>query len=109
MMEFIQQPATEGSGSVLIDGDMTIYDALAIKQHLITAARSNDSLNLDLSQVGAMDTAGVQLLIMAHKECQRQDKPFRITALSEAVSEIVGFYNLEALLGIDNPAHGTTA
>jgi len=99
MTEFVSQTQPDGSSRLVVDGDITIYDALDIKQHLLAAIMKNDKLELDLSQVSTMDTAGCQLLIMAKRESQRQGKAFHIAAMSESAQEIIDFYNLGAYLG----------
>ncbi len=43
-----------------ISEDLTIYHALEHKERLIAALDAGDGLELDLSQVGEIDTAGLQ-------------------------------------------------
>ena len=45
--------------------DLTIYNALEQKQQLLDALSATSRLELDLSQVAEIDTAGLQLLILA--------------------------------------------
>lgn len=99
MTEFASQTQPDGTCRLVVDGDMTIYDALDIKQNLLASVMKNDKLALDLSQVSAMDTAGCQLLILAKRESQRQGKALHIAAMSEPAQEIIDFYNLGAFLG----------
>jgi anti-anti-sigma factor len=51
-----------------VEGEMTIYSAAALAQRVIAAATSaSGGLGLDLSQVTDIDTAGLQILLMARK------------------------------------------
>ena len=79
--------------------DLTIYHALEQKPRLIDALDSCDRLELDLSHVVEMDTAGLQLLILAKREAARQGKSLSIVAHSPAVSQTIDFCNLTAFFG----------
>lgn len=79
--------------------DLTIYHALEQKQALLDALAIGGDLELDLSQVGEMDTAGLQLLILLKKEAQSAGKCVRIVAHSQAVSSLIDFCNVAAEFG----------
>ena len=82
-----------------LDTDLTIYNAEANKHRLVDAVRSAEILDLDLSQVGEMDTAGFQLLILAKREAQRLGHTLNIVAHSPAALEVIEFYNMTAFFG----------
>ena len=79
--------------------DLTIYHALDQKHQLLDALASADELELDLMQVGEIDTAGLQLLILLKKEAQRTGKRLSIVAHSQSVRAVIDFCNLAAELG----------
>lgn len=79
--------------------DLTIYHALEQKNVLLDALSTTDDLELDLSQVGEIDTAGLQLLILLKKEAQRAGKRVAIVAHSQPVRSVIDFCNLAADLG----------
>lgn len=79
--------------------EMTIYHAVDLKQRLITALQANDGLELDLAQVSEIDTAGLQLLILAKREAARHGKSMKIVAHSPAVQEIIDFCQLATFFG----------
>ena len=87
------------SQTLCLAKDLTIYHALEQKQELLDALNSADDLELDLSQVGEIDTAGLQLLILLKKEAQRAGKSVRIVGHSQAVSSVIDFCNLAAEFG----------
>ncbi|MFZ4539619.1 STAS domain-containing protein [Propionivibrio sp.] len=82
-----------------ITEDLTIYHALEHKQTLLDALAKTDELELNLSQVGAMDSIGLQLLILLKKEAQRAGKSVRFVAHSQAVSSVIDLCNLAAEFG----------
>lgn len=79
--------------------DLTIYHAIELKQKLLGALENEGDLELNLSQVGEMDTAGLQLLILLKMEAQRTGKSVRIVAHSQAVRSVIEFCNLGARFG----------
>ena len=87
------------SGRLSLEADLTIYNALDAKRQLLDAVHATKTLELDLSQVGEMDTAGFQLLVLAKREAQRLDRKLRIVAHSPAVREVIEFYNMVAFFG----------
>ena len=88
-----------GSGRLAFDADLTIYNAVEAKSQLLDAVRARKTLELDLSRVGEMDTAGFQLLVLAKREAQRLGRTLRIVAHSPAVLEVIEFYNMVAYFG----------
>jgi len=82
-----------------IVGDMTIYHAAEQKQQLLDALNAGDELDLDLSTVTEIDTAGFQLLLLAKREARRLGKRLNIVAHSSAVREVVDFFNMAADFG----------
>jgi anti-anti-sigma factor len=99
MTEFATQTTTDGALHMILDGPMTIYTASDIKAQLLDGLRTASILEIDLSHVGEMDTAGFQLLVMAKRESQRQGHTLRIVAHSPAVREVIDFYNMDAFFG----------
>ena len=79
--------------------DLTIYHAFEQKTMLLDALDSADLLELDLSQVSEIDSAGLQLLILLKKEAQRAGKRFAIVAHSQSIRAVIDFCNLAAVLG----------
>ncbi len=99
MTEFATQTMTDGAAHLMLDGPMTIYNAGEIKQQLISALGTAPVLQLDLSHVSEIDTAGFQLLIMAKREAQRLDCQMRIVGHSPAVQDVIEFFNMVAFFG----------
>lgn len=99
MTEFATQTTTDGAVHLILDGPMTIYTASEIKTRLLDGIASAAILELDLSHVGEMDTAGFQLLVMAKRESQRLGRTLHLIAHSPAVREVIDFYNMDAFFG----------
>lgn len=95
------------SQPLAVTDDLTIYHALDLKPKLLDALANTQELELNLSQVSEMDTAGLQLLILLKKEALRAGKCVRIVAHSQAVSSLIDFCNMAAEFGdpLVIPAH----
>lgn len=87
----------DGTGRrMVIDGEMTIYTAAEFKQRLLEHLAGARSLELDLSKVSEMDSAGFQVLMMARNEAQRTDVELRISHHSEVVFEVLELLGMQA-------------
>lgn len=82
-----------------ITDDLTIYHAAALKESLFDNLKQHPVIELDLSQVSQIDTSGIQLLMLAKRECQKQGKTLGIVAHSPAVHELMDFYNIAGFFG----------
>jgi anti-sigma B factor antagonist len=100
--------ASDQTATLALAEDLTIYNASAQKSILLDSLGSAAGLDLDLSQVGEIDSAGLQLLILAKREANRQGKPLHLIAHSAAVLELIDFLNLGAFFGdpLHIPAYG---
>lgn len=79
--------------------DLTIYNAMEQKQQLVKVLEADRTIELDLSQVGEIDTSGLQLLILAKREAARLNKELTIVAHSPAVRQTLDFCNLATFFG----------
>jgi ABC-type transporter Mla MlaB component len=83
----------------LLEEDLTIYFAAAHKARLLEALTQHDGVEVDLSRVAEIDTAGVQLLMLFKREAQRLGKSAHFVGHSQAVREMIDFLHLAARLG----------
>jgi anti-sigma B factor antagonist len=88
-----------GGGEPLrIEGEMTIYSAAALAQRITAAmAGANGDPRLDLSQVSEIDTAGLQILLMARK-LARLRGGLALIEPSAPVRELLRLCGLEDLI-----------
>lgn len=88
-----------GACRCAIEGDMTIYTALELKDLLLAALAQCESVEIDLAGVGEIDSAGLQLLLMTKTEAKAQGKTLNLSGHSPAVLEILELCNLESFFG----------
>jgi anti-sigma B factor antagonist len=82
-----------------IEGEMTIYRAAELKQALLAPLEGQALLEVDLSKVTELDTAGVQLLLLAKQTAQAGNNELRLRHPSPAVLEVFELLNLAAYFG----------
>jgi anti-anti-sigma factor len=99
MTGFATQATTEGVARLIVDSPLTIYCVAEFKDQLLGGLMAAPVLELDLSQVAEIDSAGLQLLLLAKRESQRHQRTMRIIAHSPAVRSAIDFCNLNAFFG----------
>jgi anti-anti-sigma factor len=82
---------------------MTIYTCGELKSHLLEQLTAHpDTTELDLSRVVELDTAGLQLLLMARRHVSESGRELRVINPSRAVSDVLELCRLGGWL-----AHGS--
>ena len=90
----------EGGTFVLrIEGEMTIYRAFELKQALLAGLEGSAAVEVNLAGVTELDTAGVQLLMLARETAQAGQRELRLAALSPAVAEVLELLGLATYFG----------
>jgi anti-anti-sigma factor len=84
---------------ISLDGEMTIYRAADLKVTVLEALRKTRVLELDLSGVTELDTAGLQVLMLAKQTAAAEQRELRLLQHSPAVVEIFEMLDLVAFFG----------
>ncbi len=92
-------PEKNRSATLRIDGAMNIYRAAELKETLLAALPSSGPLEVDLSGVTELDSAGLQLLMLTKIAAQAQACELRLVAPSPAVLDVFDLLNLAAYFG----------
>lgn len=79
-----------------IEGEMSIYKADELKTTLLSALGKDTTLEIDLSGVTELDTAGLQLLMLAKKTAQAAGGDLRLTRHSSVVADVFELLNVGA-------------
>lgn len=89
-----ESSSSHGPCRIVIEGDMTIFEASALKDKLLQPLAECVEVEVDLAEVGEMDTAGLQLLLLAKHEANNRNATLRFTGHSQAVLEVLDLCNL---------------
>lgn len=84
----------KGKCKVKIEGDMTIYTALEMKEKLLEPIEKCKSMELELSQVQDIDTAGIQLLGLLKREAVARDINLEFKNHSTTVQDVFALYHV---------------
>ncbi len=82
-----------------IDDEMTIYTAALQKDELLGHLEEGQELEVDLSAVSEIDSAGLQILLMLKQEADRGNKVIHLVNHSQAVVEVFELLNVAAHFG----------
>lgn len=80
-------------------GEMTIYHAAEMKGELLPCLDRCTELEINLSEVSEMDTAGFQLLLLAKREAAHAGKRLRLVGHSPATLEVLDLFNMASHFG----------
>jgi anti-anti-sigma factor len=95
----ISHQVENGVYRVRLEGEMTIYQALELKQELMQRLHDCAEMEVSLAGVSEMDTAGFQLLVLAKREAARLGRPMRLVEHSPATLEVMDLFNMAAYFG----------
>ncbi|NOZ69578.1 MAG: STAS domain-containing protein [Deferribacteres bacterium] len=83
-----------------IEDEMTISTAAELKRVLFDNLAGCRELEVDLSHVNEMDTAGFQVLYLARREADISNKVFRIVSPGPKILSVLQLYNMKDFFGI---------
>ncbi len=84
---------------IAIEGELNIYTASEWKKRLDDLIGQDGNLELDLGAVQELDTAGLQLLIMAKREATARNRQLSLSNHSQAVLEVFELCGVAAFFG----------
>jgi anti-anti-sigma factor len=82
-----------------LEGEMTIYTAMEQKSQLHEQLMECEELELNLSAVGEMDSAGLQVLLVMKREAEATGRQLRLINHSRAVYEVLELLNMQGHFG----------
>ncbi len=82
-----------------IKGELSIFTAADVCRRLLEALETAQDVEVDLSDVTEMDSAGMQLMVAAKREAAQRVSQLRFTGHSPAVFDVLELCNLSGQLG----------
>ncbi len=82
-----------------LEGELTIYTAAEQKEILADFLQNSGDLEISLSGITELDSAGLQLLILAKRESAQREQTLRFVMHSRVVLEVLELANLAATFG----------
>lgn len=93
------QPLPGKINPLRLIGELTIYTASDTKAMLMERLAEGCDLEIDLSGVTEMDTAGLQLLILARREVEQAGHRLNLLNHSHTVVDVLDTLNMAAYFG----------
>lgn len=92
-------PVQRENGLIRVSGELTMHHAETLAPLLLASLPTDGSVaQLDLSDVSEIDTAGLQLIMAAHRETVNRFASLTIVAASQAVRETLRLFRQDPLL-----------
>ena len=92
----IETQQTGNTARMSLSGELTIYTAAEIKASLAQVMGNADEIEVDLSGITEMDTAGLQLMLIAKR---RAGKTVCFVKHAPIVMRLIDLANLGGVLG----------
>jgi len=89
----------DSTTQLVIQDEMTIYTVLELRDTLLPYLEENKELQLDLSDVSEIDSAGMQLLLMLKQQAVKINNQFTLVHHSHAVVETLELFNVASFFG----------
>lgn len=80
-------------------GEANIYAASQLQQSLQEAVVLDRAIHIDLSQVSAIDTAGLQQLYLAKREANTRGQLLQLVEHSAATLEVIDLFGMNGYFG----------
>lgn len=85
--------------TLALDGELTIYRAAELKPLVLEALAAGPALEVSLAGVTELDTAGLQVLILAKQVALASGRSLRLVAHSPAVLDVFELLDMGAYFG----------
>jgi anti-sigma B factor antagonist len=92
-------PDSAQPAALRIDGELTIYRAAELKAALLAPLDPGVTLEVDLAGVTELDTAGLQLLMLAKQAAQANGGALTLAGHSAAVVDVFELLGLAGWFG----------
>lgn len=94
----IREDVTGSVCRLHVAGEMTIYSALELKARVLGSLARCAELDVDSADVTEVDSAGLQLLLLAKREARSAGKQLRVSVPSQAMQEALQQFGLSPAL-----------
>ncbi|CAK0777287.1 anti-sigma B factor antagonist [Gammaproteobacteria bacterium] len=84
---------------IAVNGEMTIFTAQKLATQLLTSLTDGSCLEVDLSGVSEIDSAGLQLMLAAKRMADARDLSLRFVGHSPTVLNVLDLCDLVSFFG----------
>lgn len=99
----ISRKKSKDTTTLVFEGDLTIYHVAQIKDEVFADyEKLADKVAFDLTAVGEIDTAGVQLLLFAKKFFASVRRPMFISKSNESVDSVLTALDVNSQFALES-------
>ena len=91
-----------------IEGEMNIFTAAVLRERLLVSLAAGTEVEVDLSKVSDVDSAGLQLMLAAKRQADAGKQALRFTGHSAAVVDVLDLCDLASHFGDPVLLHSRT-
>ncbi len=104
-----KEKSDEKAVQFAVEGEMTIFRAAELKAAMLPEIERGQEIEIDLSRVTEIDSAGVQLMVAAKLEAILRGKELHFTGHSKPVMDMLDLCDLGGFFGdqIIIPSHAS--
>jgi anti-anti-sigma factor len=81
---------------IAVSGEFTVFNAIVLREQFLAALDEADSVEVDLTRVTEIDSAGVQLMLAAQREAEERHKGLIFANFSPPVADALALTDLSA-------------
>lgn len=89
-----------GTRKVVLSGELTIYDAAALRDRVMALLKGAKQLQLDAEAISEVDLAGIQVLVALRRKGDAQGIPVEIMRSSPALTQALQLLALSSNFGL---------
>jgi len=82
-----------------IPGDMTIYEAGEVRDLFMNALSEKKNINVNLSNVSEIDSAGIQLMVSLKNNASENDLSVQYRSHSQSVIGLLDLFDMTSYFG----------
>lgn len=90
---------TPSPAHLSFEGDLNVHNVTEHYAAVLSALEQSQEVEIDLSKVSELDSAGVQLLMLAKRAAQKQQKSLRLVGHSRPVLKVFELLELSSFFG----------
>lgn len=86
--------------TIHLRGSLDIETADTLVEEVQAAAQHHETIRLDLSELGFLDSTGVGALVRLHQELQQQGRQLQLYGVSPDIRELLGLLGVLSILNV---------
>lgn len=105
-MRMVDVEIKDGVSRIRLNGELTIYSAVELRDQLLGSIGAARGVELDLSEVSELDSAGVQVLCAFRSLLLASERDLHVVGMNDGIRRIFNLMGLESRFIDDSATAG---